>query len=315
MTLTTELADRESPASRFLHDSFPARDALVAVWNAQIQRLPPVATVPDGGLRAAIGGAIEWAIGLDLADTVPYADVFDMVAHEEAARVLQNAGLQHVIGSSVNGELGEWQRPASWTPSAPASELLRDAWMLCQYSGILRRLRHPDREQFRQSYHLWLAMFGSQGPGPDVREALETLWHTYVTRGQPSMARLGGPRVIRPVFDEAFAIGDLILGGALVDVKTYPEPAPSMGAFVDQLLGYVLCDVEDHFNLRSIGIYLAWQGKLLHLPLDIALSLASGQTNFDLHTARRIFQQRIVPAVERSRFYKYGSSTPTRDQQ
>ncbi|RSM35742.1 hypothetical protein DMB66_60415, partial [Actinoplanes sp. ATCC 53533] len=111
---------------------------------------------------------------------------------------------------------------------------------------------------------------------------METLWHTYVTRGHPAMARLGGPRVIRPVFDEAFAIGDLVLGGTLVDVKTYLEPAPSMGAFVDQLLGYVMCDVEDRFAIRSIGIYLAWQGELLHLPLDTALSLASGQSSFDL---------------------------------
>jgi hypothetical protein len=156
-------------------------------------------------------------------------------------------------------------------------------------------------------------MLGSQGPGPDVLEALETLWHSYVTRGHPTMARLGGPRVIRPVFDEAFAIGDLVLGGALVDVKAYLEPASSMGAFVDQLLGYVLCDVEDRFAIRSIGIYLAWQGELLHLSLDTVLSLASGQPSFDLRAARQVFQQQIAPAVERSRFYKYGRSTPTRD--
>jgi hypothetical protein len=84
MTLTMELADPESPASRLLRDSFPARDAIVAVWNAQVQRLPPVVTGLDGGVRTAVGGAIEWAIGLDLADTVPYADVFDTVAREEA---------------------------------------------------------------------------------------------------------------------------------------------------------------------------------------------------------------------------------------
>jgi hypothetical protein len=178
--------------------------------------------------------------------------------------------------------------------------------MLCQYSGILRRLRNP---------HHWLALLGNQGPSHDVLKALETIWHTYVTRGHPTMARLGGPRVIRPVFDEAFAIGDLVLGGTLVDIKTYLEPAPPIGAFVDQLLGYVLCDVEDRFAIRSIGIYLAWQGELLHLPLNTALSLASGQPSFDLPTARRAFQQKIAPAVERSRFYKYGSSTSTHDRQ
>ncbi|WP_233625593.1 hypothetical protein, partial [Actinoplanes sp. ATCC 53533] len=186
MTLTTELADPESPASRFLRDSFPARDALVAVWNAQVQRLPPVVTGLDSGVRAAVGGAIEWAIGLDLADTVPYADIFDMVAREEAARVLQAAGLQPVVGSSADGGLGVWRRPGNWVPPEPASELLRNAWMLCQYAGILRGLKAPDAEQWRRSYHLWLTMLGNQGPSPDVVEALETLWHTYVTRGHPA---------------------------------------------------------------------------------------------------------------------------------
>lgn len=260
MTLTTELADAESPASRFLRDSFPARDAIVAVWNAQVQRLPPVVTELDGGARAAVGGAIEWAIGLDLADTVPYADVFDMVAREEAARVLRAAGIQPVAGSSADGGLGAWRRPGNWVPSEPASGLLRDAWTLYQYANILRPLKAPDPEQWRQSYHLWLTMLSNQGPSPDVIEALETLWHTYVTRGYAAISELGGPRVIRPVFDDAFAIGDLVLGGTLVDVKTYLEPAPSMATFVDQLLAYVMCDVEDRFAIRSIGIYLAWQG-------------------------------------------------------
>jgi hypothetical protein len=45
------------------------------------------------------------------------------------------------------------------------------------------------------------------------KRALETLRQTYVTRGHPAIARLAGPRVIRPVFDEAFAIDDLVLGG------------------------------------------------------------------------------------------------------
>lgn len=314
MTLTTELADPESSASRFLHDRFPARDALVAVWNAQVQRLPPVVTALDGGARAAVGGAIEWCIGLDLADTVPYADVFDMVPREEAARVLQAAGLELVVGSSDDGGLGVWRRPETWVPSEPASGLLRDAWILCQYAGILQRLRKPEPEQWRQSYHLWLTMLGNQDHDPDVAEALETLWHNYVTSGHAAIAQLGRPRVIRPVFDEAFAIGDLVLGGTLVDVKTYLEPAPSLGAFVDQLLGYVLCDVEDRFAIRSIGIYLSWQAELLYLPLNAALRIASGQTSFDLIAARRAFQHQIAPEVERSRFYKHGSSTPARDQ-
>ncbi|OJF10537.1 hypothetical protein BG844_31475 [Couchioplanes caeruleus subsp. caeruleus] len=75
------------------------------------------------------------------------------------------------------------------------------------------------------------------------------------------LIEFGPPRVVRPVFDDAFAIGDLVLGDTLVDVKTYVDPISSLSAFVDQSLGYVLCDVEDRFAIRSIGIYLAWQAQ------------------------------------------------------
>jgi len=60
-----------------------ARVAIVAGWNAQVQRLPPVVTGLDSAARATVGGAIEWAIGLDSADTVPYVDVPDMVPREK----------------------------------------------------------------------------------------------------------------------------------------------------------------------------------------------------------------------------------------
>jgi hypothetical protein len=115
-----------------------------------VQRLFPVVTGLDSGARAAVGGAIEWAIGLDLADTVPYADVFDTVTREEAARILQTAGLQPVSGRSADGGLGMWRRPETWAPPEPATGLLRDAWMLCQYAGIMRQLKAPDPEQLRQ---------------------------------------------------------------------------------------------------------------------------------------------------------------------
>ena len=211
MTLTAELADAESPASRFLRDQFPARDAVVAIWNTEVQRLPPVVTDLDGGARAAVGGAIEWCIGLSLADTVPHADVFNMVPYEVVERILRSAGLQPVVGRRAEHGFGVWRRPESSVPSAPAAGLLRDSWMLCQYAGILRRLKSPDPAQWRQSYHTWLTTLGDRSLNPDIVKALETLWQTYVTSGHAALAQLGGPRVIQPVFDDAFAIGDLVV--------------------------------------------------------------------------------------------------------
>jgi hypothetical protein len=110
------------------------------------------------------------------------------------------------------------------------------------------------------------------------------------------------------VFDDAFAVGDLVLGGTLVDIKTYVDPGTSLAMFLDQLLGYVLFDVEDRFAIRSIGIYLSWQAELLTMPLEEVLSLASGQDAFDLREARRVFRERVAPALDKSRFYKHGTT-------
>ncbi|GIE36079.1 hypothetical protein Ait01nite_091240 [Actinoplanes italicus] len=314
MTLTAELADPESAAARLLRDLFPARDAISAIWGCEVERLAPVATGLASSSRAAVGGAIEWSIGLSMADTVPYADVFDLVPQEEAARILRGAGLRPNAESPTGStSLEAWHRPTPWAPAEPDPRLLRDSWTLSQYAGILRRVRTPDPEQWRQSYQLWLTMFGDQMYTPEIEEALKTLWHAYVTRGHAALVALGSPRVVRPVFDDAFAIGDLVVGGVLVDVKAYLDPSPSIGAFVDQLLGYVLCDVDDRFEIQSISVYLAWQGVLLHLPLTTALTLASGQSSFDLMAARQAFQHQIAPAVERSRFYKHGHTAPAPD--
>jgi hypothetical protein len=310
MTLTAELADANSPASRLLRDLFPAIDILTGEWNFRVQELGPVVTGLTGGNRATVGSAIEWCIGLSLADAVPYADVFELIPRDEAARILREAGLQPSSdGLTGSSDLGAWHRPALGTPAEAAPGLLRASWMLCQYAGLLRRAGVSDPDQWRQSYPMWLSMFDGT-LASDSEQALRMLWHTYVTRGHSALAQLGGPCVIRPVFDDAFAVGDLVLGGTLVDVKAYLDPGPSIGAFVDQLLGYVLCDIEDRFRIRAIGVYLAWQGELLQLPLDEALALASGQARFDVMAARRAFQQQIAPALEVSRFYKYRGAVP-----
>jgi hypothetical protein len=313
MTLTTELADPNSPSSHLLRDLFPDKDAITSGWQSRVQALRPVVTGLTGDDRAKVGSAVEWCIGLSLADSVPYLDVFELIPRDEAARILREAGLQPVPdGLAGSNNLEAWHRPAPGTPPETGRGLLRASWMLCQYANLLRRADISDPDQWRQAYPLWHPMFDGTLT-PDSEQALRMLWHTYVTRGHTALAQLGKPRVIRPVFDDAFAVGDLVLGSTLVDVKAYLDPGPSIGAFVDQLLAYVLCDIEDRFQIRAIGVYLAWQGELLQLTLDQALALASGRTGFDLTAARRAFQQQTAPAVEMSRFYKHHSAIPTAD--
>jgi hypothetical protein len=310
VTLTIELANPESAAARFLQEHLPARSRVLAIWADQVGRQPQVVTALDWGARAAVGGAIEWRIGLDLADSTPYLDVLTMLPDLEVARILTTAGLQPPAPPDVAAgqEFGVWCRPDHWAPGETHDQLLRDAWLLCQYAGLLRRVREPDPVQWRSLHRiLWDTVGGSDLVG-DVLGALHVLWRAYVTRGRDRLLALGRPRVIRPVFDDAFAVGDLVLGGTLVDIKTYVDPGASLATFLDQLLGYVLFDVEDRFAIRSVGIYLSWQADVLTMPLEELLRLASGQNAFDLYQARRGFRERVAPALDKSRFYKHGTT-------
>ncbi|KAB1102706.1 hypothetical protein F6X54_31020 [Micromonospora aurantiaca] len=111
----------------------------------------------------------------------------------------------------------------------------------------------------------------------------------------------------QPVFDDAFAVGDLVLGGCLVDIKVYADPAPALPEFMDQLLGYVLSDSADTFTIRSIGVYLGWHARLLTAQLSELLGCEQTQLVQSLTELRTAFRTIIRPEVQRARFYKHGT--------
>jgi hypothetical protein len=73
------VADPDSPASHVLRDLFPNKDAITSDRCSQVQALHPVVTGLTRDDRTKVGSAIEWRISLSLADTVPYADVFELI--------------------------------------------------------------------------------------------------------------------------------------------------------------------------------------------------------------------------------------------
>jgi len=86
-------------------------------------------------------------------------------------------------------------------------------------------------------------------------------------------------------------------------------PIDALSGFLDQLLGYVLFDVEDRYAIEAVAVYLAWQGVLLTAPLAEVFQLASGRASFDLAGARRDFRAVIGPTVEMAHFYKHGTTS------
>ena len=82
------------------------------------------------------------------------------------------------------------------------------------------------------------------------------------------------PCSLNPTFDGSRDVGgadaDLIVDGALIDIKTTIEPK-IRNEWLWQLLGYVLLDYSNRQGIDKVGMYLARQGLLFQWDLEEAI--------------------------------------------
>ena len=81
---------------------------------------------------------------------------------------------------------------------------------------------------------------------------------------------------------------DLIVDGCLMEILASVKPeieSPSLW----QLAGYLLLDSKDRYKIRSVGIYMARQGKLLQWPIADFLRLLAGNDTVSLAQLRQEF--------------------------
>jgi hypothetical protein len=70
-------------------------------------------------------------------------------------------------------------------------------------------------------------------------------------------------------------------------ISVKPEITPLL---LRQLTGYLLLDDKDTYKIRSVGIYLARQGKLLQWPIADFLRLLTGNDTVSLAQLREEFR-------------------------
>lgn len=103
--------------------------------------------------------------------------------------------------------------------------------------------------------------------------------------------------VTNPKFDGSYIVGgadgDLIYDGCLIEFKTYKDDKLS-GEMFHQLLGYYLLDINNSYNINSIGIYSARYAKLYKFPIDeIVQFLSDGKYNTAIK-AKNYFLQKFA---------------------
>lgn len=103
------------------------------------------------------------------------------------------------------------------------------------------------------------------------------------------------PTVLNPVFEGApdvgGADGDLIIGQTLLEIKTVKYWKIESQSALRQLLGYVLLDYSDQYNIKRIGMYMARQGVTLRWDLETAIRSMSSGKSYNLNELRQQFRE------------------------
>lgn len=87
------------------------------------------------------------------------------------------------------------------------------------------------------------------------------------------------------------ADADLIVSGCLYDVKTTVNPRDRLAATVRQLVGYVLLDWKDEYNLQHAGFYYSRQGRRMSWPLKNIIEEITGDPKATLGGLREDFRE------------------------
>ncbi len=109
--------------------------------------------------------------------------------------------------------------------------------------------------------------------------------------------------ILNPTFagseDVGGADADLIVGTCLVDIKTTIDPAMK-GAYLHQILGYVLLDYEDEHSLDEVAIFSARYCQMHRWRIDTLVREMSGDPDMTVATARKILRTAIASEALRT---------------
>lgn len=294
MSLTSHLADADSPVRQFIYSCAPelalagtrgavGREAADRFGFDELTsletRIPiPAEVKPTQRKSHAItaGIALDYRIRFDL----PGFDITETAAKRGLDRFALNPGVVH-RGKHIERVLREAAMGLAYLtlkepdphPLSLARASVPLAWCEAIYragpvtalTGELGRQikRAKDSVDLMMSIDESLLFDIARMHGP-ISELLAE-WTRAATEGtpfEPNPTFLASPAV-------GGADGDLTIGDLLVDVKTREEVTnPWLREALFQLLGYALLDVDDAHGIRRVGIMLPRQTHLQIWSLD-----------------------------------------------
>lgn len=318
MSLTSHLSNTRDPVRAWIDARFPDIGALVGDSRRSLRDATTVCAI-DGRPPTTSGMAIDYRIRYAFAVTPPA----ELIAYGGAADVLsdllleidpEHPALWRMVSSTG---LGVQQAVDPLTPGLPPNPVSAFFTRLADRIPVIAPVGRAlddaaERELSRYCFALGLfeevwrtgtvapgSLLNAMGPTTTVDEFLGAIPDSWV-EDLAQLAqrfldafedRFDQPAVLNPVFAQSRAVGgadaDLISDGMLLEIKTTINPRID-GAWIRQLLGYLLLDTAGEFEVTSLGLYLARQGRLFVWPLPAALDTIAGQP-VDLSAVRLEF--------------------------
>jgi hypothetical protein len=291
MSLTSHLKDISSPVRQFIHSQFPnnravvrdAKDVLVAATTTR-----PSSPVP----YSTIGMALDYRLRYYFSITPSEALVAAKGADQLISAQRELFWLAAEFFESLKVALDELQPVRQRLDAQHESRLAQYCYVLALFEQLYRAgldIRSPLLVPIpADSVEALLAI-----PQPAAIDDLCTLsWVFY--DGFTDLINGAREIVLNPTFDGSRDVGgadaDVILDGCLLEFKTSVKPKLDPFALY-QLLGYVLLDYSDRYQIQGMGVYMARQGVLLRWPLTELLRTMAGAPSPDLADIRGRFRQ------------------------
>ncbi len=282
MSLTTHLADKNSPICKWIRELVPRRytQKLTTEVNRSLRRKRTLEAL-DPAQRALVGTAIDYRIRY-------YFDVTPgerLVAFLGALTACQNSWFKPALLYDFFVRLDRALtriRPARRRLSeSEEHELARYCLVLALLEGVFRNTLGIANALFvTHTSPLCPLLMGEKDllalpKDPWVCDLSELSWAFWDGYGASLTAKQA---LLNPILAGSRHVGgadaDLVVGGCLLEIKSRTKP----GIFANdlrQVVGYLLLDYEDSLRVSSVGLYMARQATLISWPVEELLASAA----------------------------------------
>lgn len=323
MSLTSHLKHyAESPVGQFFRQRFPHTAAVTRATNPSLKAATTIR--PAGQLPypySTVGMALDYRIRYHFTITpwvrfVAWQGAWKLLSPTSRWELYQQqtqSGKATLVPSVDEDDSMSVQYPAAIITSF----FDRLDALLARVQPVGRRME-PEAEQELARYCFVLALFEEvyrtpnweSGPLiiPLTRQSVEELLAVPEQTVIDDLCQLSAlfydrfhdlltlPHVLNPTFkgssDVDGADADLIVDGCLIDIKASVHSRINP-EWLRQMVGYALLDYDDAYQITSVGIYMARQGRLFTWPLADLLSQLTGDPTATVERLRQELQIRV----------------------